>query len=424
MDAGTCKRELVIEIPVNVVQQQAESVTARYARAARIPGFRPGHAPHTLVRHRFRDEIRHEVVQSLLPKFFATAVKDQKLAVAGQPHFDDLKFEDDRPLTCKATFEVYPEIELREYKGLEAEEEPTAVTEVDIAEALEELRERVATFEVFNDRPALDDDYLTVSYRGRDLKDPERRPIEVHEAIIHLGGKGTVAAFTENLRGSKPGEVREFEVTYPDDYPQKSLAGRIFGYRVEVQSIKKKVVPAIDNELAKSVSESKTLEELRGELREDLKKRRQLQVESATKRKLLEGIVNTHEFPVPEGLLEAQLDAKLENRMSRLAIQGIDPRTAEIDWHKVREELRPEAEKGVRASLILEKIADAEKIDVADEEVDEIIREMAQEGHETPAAVKTRLTRDGGVARIQATRRNQKALDFVYRNAKIIRKSE
>ncbi len=424
MEAETCKKELVIEIPLDVVQREAETVTAQYTRVARIPGFRPGHAPASLVRQRFRHDIRNEVVQSLLPKFFENVVKDQKLSVVGRPRFEDLRFEDGQPLTCKATFEVYPAFELKEYKGLEVEEEASTVTEADIDRALEELRQQAATFEVVPERPATEGDYVAVSYQGRDLTDREGRLLENREAMVHVGGQETVAAFTENLRGSQPGEIREFDVSYPVDYPQTSLAGKTFHYHVEVQSIKKKVVPAIDDDLAKTVGELTTLEELRNNLRDDLEKRQQRRVEGAAKQKLLDHILKAHDFPVPEGLVEAQLNRKLENILAKLLAQGIDPRTTKIVWGKIREETKPEAEKEVRSSMVLEKIAEAEKIEVSDEEVDNLIREMAQERHETPAALKTRLTRDGNLARISSSRRHQKALEFVYHNAKIIRKCE
>ena len=424
MEAETCKKELVIEIPVDVVRREADTVTAQYTKMARIPGFRPGRAPASLIRNRFRDDIKSEVVQTLLPKFFETLVKDQKLSVVGQPHFDDLKFEDDKPLTVKATFEVYPSFELKEYKGLEAGEDAATVADADIDQTLDKLRERAAAFEAVPDRPAQDDDYLDVSYQGRDVKDPESRPVEAREAMVHLGGKGTVAGFTENLRGTAPGEVREFNVTYPDDYPQKGMAGKTYHYRVEVRSIKKKVVPAADDDLAKTISEFSTLDELRNKIREDLKEGRQHRVEAETKQKLMEKLLAAHDFPVPQALVETQVDHKLENTLSQLLGQGIDPRTIEIDWKKIREDSRPDATREVQGSLILEKIAEAEKIEVTAEEVDEIIREMAQERRETPAALKTRLTRDGMLARIESSRRNQKALDLIYRSAKITRKIE
>jgi len=423
VEATTCKKELVIEIPVDVVEREADSVAARFAKRVRLPGFRPGHAPASLVRQHFRDDIRSEVVQTLLPRFFETAVKEQKWEIVSQPRFEDLKFENEQPLTCKATFEIYPEFELQPYKELEVEEELATVTDTDVEEAVQELRDRAATFELVSDRPAADDDHVTINYQGRDTESPPSQPVEAREAVVHLGGKHTVGAFTENLRGVRAGDVREFAATYPQDYPQKTLAGKTLRYRVEVQSIKKKVVPPADDELAKSVSEFSTLEELRTKLRQDLTERAERRLEAAAKHKLAEKLLEAHEFPAPEVLVEAQLDRKMERTLAQLIAQGIDPRETQVDWRKVREDAKPEAEKEVRAALILNRVADAEKIELAEEEVDDVIREMAQERHLTPAELKTRLTRDGKLDILKSTRRNQKALDFIYRNAKIIRKS-
>ncbi len=424
MEAETCKRELVIEIPAEVVRREVEKVTSQFRRVARIPGFRRGHARPSLIRQHFRDDIRNEVVQSLVPKFFSDAVKEQNLSVVGHPHFEDLKFEDDQPLTCKATFEIVPEFELGEFKGLEVEEESDTMADTDVDQALEELRERAATFEAIADRPAENDDYVYVSYQGHEGNHHSKNPIEARQAVVHLGGEGTVPAFTENLLGATPAETREFDVTYPDDAAQKSLAGKTVRYRVEVQSIKKKVVPPLDDDLAKSVSESGTLAELRSEIRSGLEKRRRRQVENGAMKKLLEQLLERHEFAAPQALVEGQLDRRLERLVTQLMAQGIDPRTTEVDWRKIREDARPEAEKEVRGSLILSRIAEAEGLEVSDEEVDEMVRDLAAERRETPAALKTRLTREGGLDTLKSTRRNQKALELIYRNAKIIRKSE
>ncbi len=424
MEATNCKKELLIEIPVEEVGREADRVTAQYARKARIPGFRPGHAPASLVQRHFRDDIREEVVQSLVPKFFENAVKEQKWSVVGHPRFEDLKYEEDKPLTCKATFEVFTEVELKQYKELEVEEETPQVTEADMEKAIEGVREQAATFEVVSDRPAADGDYLTLSYKRFDPAASASRPVEAHDVTIGLGGQSTVAAFSENLRGSRPGETREFEANYPEDFRQKSLAGKTFRYRVEVQSIKHKVVPPADDELAKSVSEFSTLEELRTKLRQDLTERGRQRVEMAAKQKLVEQLLQLHEFPVPEVMVEAQLEHKLERTLRQLYSQGIDPRQTPVDWQKLRADSKPDAEKEVRASLLLSKIAKAEGLEVSEEEVDEMIREMAQEAHEPAATLKTRLTGEGELDTIKSTRRNQKAIDFVYHNAKITRKSE
>lgn len=423
MEPATCKKELVIEVPVDVVQREAESVVTQFAKRARLPGFRPGHAPASLVRRHFREDIRSEVAQTLIPRFFETAIKDKKWEVVGQPQFEELKFEDDQPLTCKAAFEVFPEFELKPYKDLEVEEGDAAVTDADVEKAIEELREQAATSEVVTDRPAEDDDYVTVNYQGRDAEASQNEPVEAKEAMVHLGDKQTVAAFTENLRGAKTGEVREFPVSYPADYRQKTLAGKTLSYRVEVQSIKRKVVPSVDDELAKSVSEFQTLDELRTKLRQDLTARAQHRAEMATKQLLAEKLLQAHDFPVPEVLVSAQLDRKLERTLTQLMAQGIDPRETQVDWRKVREDAKPDAEKEVRVALLLTRVGDAEKIDLTEEEVDDLIRELAQERHITPAELKTRLTRDGKLDTLKSTRRNQKALDFIFRNARIIRKN-
>jgi trigger factor len=424
VDAATCKKELVIEIPVDVVRRETENVTDQYRKLARIPGFRKGHAPASLVHTRFRKDIQSEVVQSLLPKFFETALKDQKLSIVGQPRFEDLKFEDNQPLTAKASFEVYPDFELKDYRGLTVEVDQTEVKEEDVNGTLEKLRERAATFEVVQDRAAADDDYLTVGYQGHDTKDQKSQPVEAREAVVHLGAEGTVAGFTENLRGTRAGETREFEVAYPADYPQKALAGKTYAYRVEVQAIKKKVTPTLDDELAKTVSEFQTLAELREKIRKDLQENSEQRAENQAKQKLVEELVKLHEFPVPEALVDARLEQRLETTVTRLMAQGIDPRTIDIDWRKVREDSRPEAEKEVRGDMILNKIGETEKIGVTEAEVDDFIREMAEQRHEPPAALKTRLTQEGMVDKIKSSRRNQKALELVYQSAKINRKSE
>ena len=423
MEAITCKKELTIEIPIDVVQREVDTVAGQFAKRARIPGFRPGHAPSSLIRRHFREDIRSEVAQTLIPRFFQTAVKGQKWEVVAQPQFDDLKFEDDQPLTCKATFEVYPEIELKPYKELEVEEEQAAVTDADVDKAVANLQENAATFEVVTDRAAADDDYVNVHYRGQDTSSPASPPTEAKDAVIHVGAKHTVEAFTENLRGAKVGEVKEFPVTYSAEYPQQALAGKTFSYHVEVQSIKRKVVPPADDDLAKSVSEFASLEELRAKLRKDLEKDALREAEAGAKHKLAEKLLEAHQFPVPEALVEVQLDRKLERTLRQLLQQGIDPRQTQVDWKKVREDARPDAEKEVRVALVLGRVAEAEKIDLSEEEVDDVIREMAQERHTTAAELKTRLTRDGNLDTLKTTRRNQKALEFIYRNAKIIRKS-
>ena len=418
MEAETCKRELLIEIPVDAVRKESDRVAAKYSRSVRVPGFRPGHVPTRLVHQRFREEIKSEVVQALLPKFFNDAVKDRQLSAVGQPEFEDLKFEEGHPLTCKATFEVLPEFELKEYKGLEVEEEPVTVTEAEVAKALEELRESAATVEVVADRPAEDGDDVTVSYQGRDVQDAKAEPLEGREIVIHLDAEGR-AGFEENLRGSKAGDTREFKVSYLEDFPSKRLAGKTIRYRVEVHGIKRKVLPGLDDELARTVSEFSTLEELRDRVRQDVERLHRRKAEKTVRQKLVDELLKRHQFPVPASMVQDQLEHSMEIAVAQLVSKGIDPRTAPLDWSKLREKMQPEAEQAVRAAIILQRIVEAERMEVSEEELDQSIREMAQQRGEAPATLKTRLTREGRLAKLQSSCRSHKALDFVYRNAQI-----
>jgi trigger factor len=420
VEAQTCKRELVIEIPPDVVQKESENVAAEYARKARVPGFRPGHVPRDFIMRRFRTAIQEEVAQTLLPKFFENAVKEQNLSVVGDPRFEPVKFEEDQPLTAKATFEVYPTVEAGNYKGLEITEDQPVVTDEEVNRALENLRQSTATYEV-REGPAEEGDLLSVSYVGRDSRSPKSHLVDVKEGTIRMGGEGTLKEFNENLRGAKAGDVREFNVAYSVEFPQKKVAGKTISFRVEILSVKRKVVPPLDDEFARTVSSESTLEALRTSLRKQLLETKQKEIEAASKRRLLDQLIERQMFPVPEALVEERVAEKMRQMAVQLADQGIDPRKTDIKWQQVRQELRPAAEKDVRGTLILEKIAEAEKITVSDAEIDETIRQLAAGGQDSPAALKTRLTRNGGLARLQSSRLSQKALDQVYSSAKIVR---
>lgn len=419
METATCKRELIIEVPQDAVARESEQITTQYARVARIPGFRPGKAPPALVGRRYKDEIRNEVVQTLVPRYFEDRVRDEKLHLAGEPRFEDLKFEEGQPIRARATFEVYPEFELKNYKGLEVDLPPATVTEADVDEAIERLREHNATFEVIEDRPAAEGDYVMVSYRGQNVQNEEAEPIEAKEGLIRLGGERTVPGFTENLTGSRAGDVREFDVRYNEDFPRKTLAGQTVRYRVDVQGIKRKVVPPADDDFAKSVSDFSTLTELREKVRADLESQKHKSAENAAKQALMDKLAAAYSFSVPETLVEDRLRRRLERFAESLAAQGVDPEGAQIDWRALRDEMRANAEQDVREALVLEAVAKAEDITVTDEELDETVRDVAEGLREAPAALKTRLTRAGELDKLQSSRRNLKALDFIYRNAKI-----
>ena len=419
MPPESCRKELLIEIPLEAVQKEWESVTDQLARSARVPGFRPGRVPRDVVRRRYQQEIQGEVAQNLLPRYVRRTVEEQKLEVVGKPQFEDLKLQENQPITFKVILDVLPAVELKEYKGLEVTQEEPQVTPEDVDSTLNDLRSSAAVYEPVTDRAAAEGDYVSVSYQGWDTALPKSKPREVKNAMVHLGGSGTVQGFNEHLAGARAGDVRDFQVTYKADFPQKWAAGKTIRYRVEVLSIKTKVLPALDDELAKTISEFGTLEELKDQLRKRLQEQKQREAGAQARAGLVDQLVAMHDFPIPEVLLEERMDRKVQNAVRQLISQGIDPTGMGIDWRQMREGMREQAVRDVKAAFILEKIAAAEKLEVTEEELDQLIREMAQSEHEAPASLKTRLTRDGGLDNLRVSRRNQKALDFVYQNAHI-----
>ena len=348
-------------------------------------------------------------------------MREQKWTVVGKPRFADVKFEDNEPWKFTAFFEVLPEFDLKEYKGLEVGEEEQPVIEAEVDEAFERLREEAAVFEPVTGRPAAEGDFVSVSYTGREENAPRSRPIEVKDAMIHLGDPNTEKAFARNLVGSNPGEVREFSADYPRDFVKGELAGKTFRYRAQVHAIKQKALPALDDEFAKTVSDFSTLAELRERVRQDVVRAHERETRYRTERRLLERLAERHAFAVPESLVEERSHQKIERFRRNLADRGVNPDASEINWPEARGTLRAEAEQEVRSALILEKVADAEKLEVSEEELDDSLRDLAADGRETAAELKTRLTREGRLDKLRSSRRNQKALDFIYQHARIVR---
>lgn len=417
MAEATCRRELDLEIPATDVQKAIERVAREFARVARVPGFRPGKAPIPLIRRRFADDIKGEVLQSLLPGQIDKAVKDQKLVPITQPQVDHVDYAEDRPLKFRASFEVLPEFELGTYKGLKVEVEKAQVTDADVDKTLEAMRERAANFVPVEDRALESGDYAQLKLVGTPVGGGE--PLKADNVLCHLGAEETLEAFTQNLIGAKAAEQRRFDVEYPADYPDRKLAGKKFVYNAEVVAVKQKKLPELNDELAKDVSDAKTLEELRGKIREDLAKELEAHHAAAVREAVLAKIVVAHDFPVPEALVENQMDVRLERAVRTLAAQGVDPRAVNVDWVAMRRRQHPRAIEDVKAELILDRIATAENIEATDEDIDQEILKIAERSGESVPALRASLTKQGGVDRMRSKLRSDKTLEWLQKNSEV-----
>ena len=306
MTETTCKREIELEIPADNVQKAAEKVARDIARLARIPGFRPGKAPVTLVRRRFADDIQGEVVQSLVPEYLGKALDEKKLVPVTRPEIDHVHFKEGEPLKFRAIFEVLPEFELGDYKNLHVQVDEIQVGDEEINKALEQMRERAATYVPVEGRPAKDDDYVLIKLMGTPVGGGD--PVQADNILCHLGGEETLESFTQNLRGANAGQIKQFESRYPEDYPDPKLAGNTYNYSVNVLDVKEKKLPELNDDFAKDATgqqgEITTLEGLRQKVRENLDAAKEHEQASQAREKILETLVRQHEFPVPEALIE------------------------------------------------------------------------------------------------------------------------
>ncbi|MGH9492000.1 MAG: trigger factor [Terriglobales bacterium] len=410
-----CVRELEVEIPADVVARETESVVEKFRKAARLPGFRKGKVPATIIRQRFESEVKGEVVETLVPRYFQQQVKRQKLEPVSQPRISDLRLEAGEPLRFKASFEVLPEIELQGYDKLHADPEEVKVTDEEVEQAVEHLRQQQATFVAVDDRALDDGDFAQVSFRGTP-KEGSGQPASVEGILVEIGGENTVAEFSENLRGARAGEERSFDVHYPADFSDTRLAGKTISYTVNIQGVKQRTVPELNDDFAKELGEFQTLADLRARLRQQMESERKQHAEHVAKEKLVDQLVEAYDFPVPEALVERQIEVRLERGLRALAMQGMRADDMKkMDLGKLREGQREGARKEVKVSLLLEKIAEKEKIEVSDQEIGEEIEALAKHTQQTADSVRARLTRDGALDRIRNRIRSDKTLDFLFR---------
>ena len=414
--SSNTKREIEIEISAEEVARETETLIGKYQKLARIPGFRKGHVPASVIRQRFSQDIQNDVVDALIPKHFRKETGKLGLIPVSQPRVTDLHLHDNEPLKFKASFEVMPEIKVEGYKELRAEKPETSVTDEEVQKSLDDIREGRATYSPVEGRPLADGDFAQVSLDGKPTSETDdSKPVHMDDILVEIGGKNTMPEFTENLRGASAGDVRTFEVNYPEDAQDKRLAGKRFTYTVNVQAIKQKSLPELNDAFAKELGEFTTLDEVRQRIREGMEAERKHTAERESKDKLLGELVKRNEFEVPEALVERQIDLRLERGLRALSAQGMKPEELKkMDFTRMRAGQRDQALQEVKASLLLEKVADEEKIEVGDNEIDHEVQALAEQSKQTPEAIRARLTRDGALDRIRNRIRNEKTLDFLY----------
>jgi len=410
-----CKHEIEITVPVDEIARETDRVVANIQLKARLPGFRPGKAPASLIRSKFAKQVRDDVLENLLPKYFKQKVEEEQLQVVGRPNVKDVHFHEGEPLRFKAEFEVAPEIELKDYRGVAVHYSEPVVSDEDVAKRLEDIREQKAQYVNVEPRPVAEGDYAVVSLDSVAGADP---PIHQDEMVLHVGDKDTLPEFSEALRGMSPEEEKEFETTYPEDYGQERLAGKSIRFRMLLKTIRTKELPELNDEFAQDLGDYPTLNDLREAVRKAIFHEREYAAQSKAKEELIDRLIETHEFPIPEAYVERQVEAQLEQQFRELADRGVDPAKLKIDWAKLKESQRPKALKEVKGSLLVDKVAEREAIHATNDEVDREVQRIAKQEREPVAATRKKLEKDGILGRIAYRIRSEKTLNFLFEHAR------
>lgn len=421
---AACRQQVTIEIPADEVAQEEENLVRQFSKEARVAGFRKGKVPASVVRSRFSDQLREQLLENLVPQYYRVAVMSGSYKPISQPHISDLHADPGQPIRFTATFDVAPEFELSDYKSIKVEKPEINVTDEQVDAELRSFQERQASYDpVDEDRALQDGDFAQVSFQaapvsqpGEEAKQEPAQPVQMDEVLVEIGGATTIKEFSENLRGAKAGEERTFDVSYPTDFHDKRLAGSVLKYQVKINAIKKKTLPDLNDAFAKELSpEFETLDQLKKSVLENMEAQLRHQAEHEGKEKLIAELISKHDFPVPGSMVEHQIDLRLERGLRALASQGMKTEDMRrLDFKRLRAAQRDAATKEVRSGLLLNKIADTENIQISDAELDQEIVSLAAHTQQTPEEVRKQLTQDQGLDRIRARMRSEKALNFLY----------
>lgn len=416
VDVSDTRKQLLVEIPSAVVDAEIDRVARDYGKAARLPGFRPGKVPARVVRTRFREQILHDVAHDLIPRAVDDALRERGVEPVDTPDIRNVLVEEGQPLTFTADFETVPAFDPGDYGELRLTRPPVAVADEAVDEALERLRQRAARYEPVEDRAVDAGDTVVVDL----VREAPGEPADRHEGVsIEIGAAANPPGFDDQLVGMAVGEGKRFAVEYPADYSVSDMAGTTVHYDVSVRAVKTRVVPALDDELAKDLGDFDSLDALRARVREDLQGDAERTAERELRNDLLRQLAARVTFEIPEALLDREVERRTEEFVRRLYEQGVDPRQANIDWQGFRDHHRQPAQEAVAAAIVLDEVARREQIGVEPAELEAEIERYAAATGRTAAQVRARLEKEGGISRLYMGLRREKAVDLVRARATI-----
>ena len=416
VDVNETRKNVRVEIPSDVVDAEIERIARGYSRTAKVPGFRPGKTPARVIKQRFKEQILHEVAHDLIPRVVGDVLRERGVEPVDTPDVRDVTIEAGQPLTFTASFDTVPAFEPGEYSTLAMRRPSSRVEDQAVDEALERLRQRAARFEPVEGRGLEPGDTALVDLERREANGTS----DSHKGVsVELGSPANPPGFDQEIAGLETGGTKTFAIHFPADYAAAELANTDVTYSITVHGIKKKVLPALDDEFAKDLGEFEDLAALRARVREDLEHEARHGAEREVRAALMKQLAARVPFELPTSLVEREMDRRVEDFARRLMEQQVDPRQAGIDWNAFRDSQRDPAREAVAGALVLDEVARREGLEVSEEEVEREVGRFAERTGRTPAAVRARLEKEGGISRIFSGLRREKSIDFLMARATI-----
>jgi trigger factor len=418
-EISSTKRALRIELPPQRLLNRLEAAYRTLSKEARLPGFRPGKVPREVLRLHFKEEAKREALRELIPESYAEALKAANLDPVSEPRVDEVVCEEGQPFSYRASFEVRPPLQPSGYTGVEVYKEKVEVTDAEVDRGVEYLRERAAEYVPMDGWPALREDLLVVDYEGhvsgKPLKDAKGQNVS-----IVLGARQFIAEFEDHLHGLKKGDTKEFVVEFPIDHDRRELAGRRVLFRVRVKDLKKKRVPPLDDDFARSAGQCESVRDLREKVKRDVLRHKEREQVGRLKQQILDKLLAAHPFEPPESFVDAEVDDILSDILRAGSSRGAPPDMVEEDAARTRARATEVARKRVRASLFLDAVARQENLEVSQEELDQEVRSLAAAFDQEPTAFGERLRREERLDGMRRRLRQRKALDFLFERANVV----
>ncbi len=427
IEVSPTQKEIKIEVDAEAIKDVYAKVSQKYAKGANIPGFRKGFAPLDIVRLRYKEEIKNDVLQQVLPSKVAEAIQEHSLQPLAEPHLhiddaENVVVNGSKPIGLHVHVEVMPEIPAPKYKDLEVTRRRRPVEDTEVESLIENrLKEHAALIPVENRKSKVGDTVIA-DLAGTFDDDPDGEPITADNLEVVLGDEVIEKAFTENLVGVTPDEDKEFTVSYPQDFSSAALAGKTLHYKAKVKSVGTMEVPEMNDEWAKSLDEGyESLADLRTKLKTDLESYADSDADARVRNDAIAKLIEENAFEVPGTLIENQARNLLNNFAQDLQQRGVDLNKVENDFVTMAfEQMKSQAERDVRGAMLLEKIAEAENVDVTDAEINNEIGKLAEHYRTTSDEIRASLEKQGGTGTIQNTLRTRKSIEAMIAKAKVV----